>query len=127
MKVKTAEPIVEPGWFKKLMFGQNAYKNVESFVAEEPKAKTKAGVSVLKKPSEMSYLEYVDEVRKLEAHIEPLLKGTDTGDRKPLFCTPNCQHDHHRDQDDFTKNHKDPLEERPGLCFLNGLDNAPKS
>ena len=50
---------------------------------------------------------------------------------KPLFSTPNCQHilkDKSCEyQDDFNKNIENPRKERPGICFLEGLDNAPKN
>lgn len=73
----------------------------------------------------MSYLEFVEEKKELEEHIHQVQKGEKP---KPLFCSPNCEHDHHHIpfQDDFTKNYKDPLHERPGICFLEGLENAPK-
>jgi len=51
---------------------------------------------------------------------------------KPLFCTPNCQHhacgsNKHNFQYDYNKNRQDPRAERPGICFLEGLDTAPKN
>ena len=48
---------------------------------------------------------------------------------RPLFCTPNCQHEHpHQFQDDYSKSNKDPRPERPGVPFLfEGLKNAPKN
>ena len=50
---------------------------------------------------------------------------------KPLFSTPNCQHilkDKSLEyQDDFSKNFEDKRSTRPGICFLEGLDTAPKN
>ena len=50
---------------------------------------------------------------------------------KPLFSTPNCQYilkDKSLEyQDDFNKNYQDKRSERPGICFLEGLDTAPKN
>lgn len=119
------------------MFGQNAYKNLESTIeAESTKTKSKtskssSGATIIKKPRDMSYMEYVDEKKRMEAHIEPLITGKGIDEMKPLFATPNSQHDHdhhHPWQDDYTKNYKNSARaERPGVCFLEGLENAPES
>ena len=52
--------------------------------------------------------------------------------KKPLFCTPNCQHaacgkNKHTFQYDYRKSRQDPRAERPGICFLEGLESAPKN
>jgi hypothetical protein len=38
---------------------------------------------------------------------------------KQQFCSPNCTKDHHHNYLwDYTKNIKDDIDERPGVCFL---------
>lgn len=147
MKVQTFE---KPGLFKRIMFGENArkpthrdYDPVKDLEKEQPNFKkdkvyattsSEKGSSVFEKqigqikksPKEMSYLDYIDEKNKIEANIDFAMNPDTKIPYTPLFCTPNCQHNHvHNYQDDFWKSNSDPRADRPGICFLEGLKNAP--
>lgn len=76
----------------------------------------------------MSYLDYIEEKNNIEANIDLTCKPTSNPKipYTPLFCTPNCQHNHtHSYQNDFWKSTIDARADRPGICFLEGLKNAP--
>lgn len=75
----------------------------------------------------MTYMEYLEEKQKVESAIdESLISGKIPN--TPLFCTPNCQHNHkHNYQYDFSKNFKDPRSERPGVEFLENVKHMPMS
>ena len=58
------------------------------------------------------------ERNKIEDQIETM-QANPWKPIRPLFCTPNCQHQHTcQFQDDYTKSNKDPRPERPGVPFL---------
>jgi len=83
--------------------------------------------SIIPKPRDMTYMEYLEEKQKVESAIdESLISGKIPN--TPLFCTPNCQHNHkHNYQYDFSKNFKDPRSERPGVEFLENVKHMPMS
>ena len=86
--------------------------------------------TILKPRKQMSKWEEEAERQKIFEQLE--IMQSDPTKLKPLFCTPNCQspiceYYGHNFQNDYTKSRKDPRAERPGICFLEGLDNAPKN
>ena len=61
------------------MFGQNAYKknatkNSGDIIKKTP-IRMPQGDIIKKAPREMSYMEFIEEKKALEEHLEPLLKG----------------------------------------------------
>jgi hypothetical protein len=132
--------------WKRIMFGESATaRDFDPFDKKEEKKDFKKdkvyanttsdkGSSVLQQeigeikngPKDMSYLDYIDEKNKILENIDLTLKPDGKIPYTPLFCTPNCQHNHtHSYQNDFFKSTVDARTERPGICFLEGLKTAP--
>jgi hypothetical protein len=123
------ETVQKQSAFNKFFFGESGNKKTGNIVPVEPKfVPMSVNAKFVPTAKNQTYVQFIEEQEKIKDQIDTVYRECKMP-LTPLFCTPNCKHNHGSVlyQNDFSKTFEDPIMERPGICFLKDLKNAPEA